>query len=151
MIAKTLSQLPNQVCVTFELPACIAAERIFLAGDFNHWCPTATPLHQEADGVWRVRVELPLGSQYEYRYLIDGDWKTDYHADGLAPNPYGTDNSVVCAMLPALSPLARSSSQVRERRFLLPAHTQPLDPSRRRARRSGTPVPRMSVPKSQAV
>ena len=37
------------------------AEAIFLAGDFNHWSTTATPLHALSEGRWRVRVSLPPG------------------------------------------------------------------------------------------
>ena len=76
--------------------------------------------------MWRVTVALPVGSRHEYRYLIDDTWKTDYLADGLAPNPYGTANSVVYASLPDGFYVAWSSSQVRERRCLLPAHTPSL-------------------------
>src|SRR5690349_3698739 len=126
MIYKTPAWQPHHVCVTFELPAWLVAERIFLVGDFNHWCPTATPLHQEQDGVWRVTLALLLGSRHEYRYLIDGEWKTDYQADGWAPNPYGTDNSVVHATLPDVSHLRETTSQVRERGFPLSSPTSRL-------------------------
>lgn len=143
MIYKTPAWQPQHVCVTFELPAWLAAEQIFLVGDFNAWCPTATPLHREADGVWRATVTLPMGSRQEYRYLIDDAWKTDYQADGLVPNPYGTDNSVVCATLPDVSYLRETTSQVRERRFPLASRTPPLAhpkprilPQRERPRRN---------------
>ncbi len=100
MIYKTRSPLLDHVRVTFELPASVWADRIFLVGDFNQWCLTATPMGQDRDGIWRVTVDLPWGRRYEFRYLIDGQWKTDAHADGFAINTYGTDNSVVEATLP---------------------------------------------------
>lgn len=118
MIHKFPSPKPNCVRVTFELPACIWADRIFLVGDFNEWCTTATPMHQDRDGVWRVTLDLLQGSHYEYRYLIDGDWKTDYHADGFTTNAHGSENSVVCATVAPAALSERVSSQVWDSRGL---------------------------------
>ncbi len=113
MIYKTRSSQPDHVRVTFELPASVWADRIFLVGDFNQWSLTATPMCQERDGVWRVTVDLPSGCRYEFRYLIDGQWKTDAHADGFATNIYGTDNSIVETTVPEIMlTLARACSQV---------------------------------------
>ena len=70
---------------------------------------------QDRDGVWRVTIDLPSGSRCEFRYLIDGQWKTDYHADGFTANAYGSDNSVVEATLPqAMRVLTRKSNLVSE-------------------------------------
>lgn len=100
MIQKQLSPYPGHVRVSFELPSCLWADRIFLVGDFNDWDEKATPMHQDRDGIWRAILDLPLGNHYQFRYVIDGQWKTDYHADGFAQGSYGADNSVVHAELP---------------------------------------------------
>lgn len=100
MIHKQPSSYPGHVRVIFELPSCLWADRIYLVGDFNQWNEQATPMHQGRDGVWRAMVDLPAGQQFQFRYLIDGQWKTDYHADGFAQSIYGADNSVVQATLP---------------------------------------------------
>jgi hypothetical protein len=100
MIHKQPSPFPGHVRVTFELPSCLWADRIYLIGDFNQWDERSTPMHQERDGVWRAHVDLPAGTQHQFRYMIDGQWKTDYHADGFAQGHYGVDNSVVFAALP---------------------------------------------------
>lgn len=113
MIYKILSPKPNHVRVIFELPAGVWADRIFVVGDFNDWCVSATPMCQDRDGVWRVTADLAVGSQSEFRYLIDGQWSTDHHADGFTTNVYGTDNSVIEANLPdGMLTLARACSQV---------------------------------------
>lgn len=52
-------------------------------------------MRQDRDGVWRATVDLPANRQYCFRYLIDGNWQTDYHADGWSENEYGTENSIV--------------------------------------------------------
>jgi 1,4-alpha-glucan branching enzyme len=101
MIDKTLSPLPQHVRVVFELPAHLWADQVFVVGDFNGWDICATPLHQARDGRWRAVVDLPHGSQYQFRYLIDGRWLADAYADGFAIGLDGTENSIVEASLPA--------------------------------------------------
>lgn len=95
MIRKTPSTRPGFVRVTFELPSCVWADRIYVAGTFNNWDERAIPMVQARDGVWRATIELEGGERYEFRYLIDGRWQTDYHTDGFTENIYGTHNSVV--------------------------------------------------------
>jgi hypothetical protein len=113
MIYKTPSPQPNCVRVIFELPACLWADHVAVVGDFNGWRPEATPMRQGRDGIWRATVDLPTGRDVEFRYLVDGAWMTDYHADGFATNHYGSDNSLVIALLPQESLLVkRNCSQV---------------------------------------
>lgn len=100
MIHKMPSPRPGHVRVVFELPACIWADRIFLVGEFNDWALQSIPFVQGRDGVWRAAVDLIAGCSYQFRYLVDGSWQTDYHADGWLDNEYGTQNSIVNATLP---------------------------------------------------
>lgn len=100
MIHKTISPKSGYVRVLFELPSCLWADRIYLVGDFNQWDKNATPMYQEHDGVWRATVDLQRGSRAEFRYLVDGQWHSDNHADGFAENNFGVSNSVVHASLP---------------------------------------------------
>jgi hypothetical protein len=106
MIYKTRSPIPNHVRISFELPSCLWADRIYVVGDFNQWKISHTPMSQDRDGVWRAVVDLPSGTHAEFRYLIDGQWKTDYHADGFVTNNMGAENSVVYANLPEIVPSA---------------------------------------------
>ena len=66
-----------------------------LTGDFTSWSrPKA--MRRAADGSWRVAVDLPAGREFGFRYLIDGvRWENDPKADRYAPNPFGSENSVV--------------------------------------------------------
>ena len=100
MIRKLHSPLAGHMRIIFELPSCLWADRIYLVGDFNQWDERATPMQQERDGVWRAMIDLKWGARCEFRYLIDGQWRTDYHADGQTRNEFGSENSIVYAELP---------------------------------------------------
>ena len=101
MIHKMPSSKPGYVRVIFELPACLWADRVFLVGDFNDWDTAVTPFVQGRDGVWRAVLDLPCGREFQFRYLVDGRWQTDYHADGWVENEFGSQNSIVSTTLPA--------------------------------------------------
>lgn len=70
-----------------------AAREVFLAGDFNRWDPTATPMFLGASGEWCAEFPLQPGA-HEYRLVVDGVWKEDPHAAESRPNPFGGRNSV---------------------------------------------------------
>lgn len=78
--------------VRFELLAPKARE-VFLAGFFNNWNPRATPMTQIGKVRWVKELSLPPG-RYEYRFLVDGQWKEDPKAVDYMPNPLGGFNSV---------------------------------------------------------
>jgi len=52
-------------------------------------------MRQDRDGVWRATIDLEPNRRFLFRYLIDGNWQSDYHADGWSENGYGSDNSIV--------------------------------------------------------
>ena len=64
MVRKMASPEVNHVCVLFELPSSLWADRVFVVGDFNQRSPTRTPLVQASDGAWRATLDLPAGQQY---------------------------------------------------------------------------------------
>ena len=105
MIHKTRSRLPNHVRIVFELPACVWADKIFLCAEFNDWHETELPMRQERDGVWRITVDLPANKQFAFRYIVDGHWRTDFHADGCRLNRYGSEDSIVITEIPAPVPV----------------------------------------------
>ncbi len=68
---------------------------ISVAGDFNHWSATSTPLRfDERRGAHEVLVEIPPG-RYRYRLVIDGSWKADPFNKHKQVNEYGELNSVL--------------------------------------------------------
>lgn len=97
MITKKETRKKGVVRVTFELSSTLWAERVNLAGEFNDWDTTATPMtRNRSDANWKVTVELEAGRRYAFRYLVDGkEWLNDWHADDHIDNPYGSYDSVV--------------------------------------------------------
>jgi 1,4-alpha-glucan branching enzyme len=47
------------------------ATRLALAGDFNGWSRTATPMTPRADGAWTATLALAPGA-HRYAFVVDG-------------------------------------------------------------------------------
>ena len=77
------------VCkVTFKLtPEQIeGAKKVALVGEFNNWDASQTPMRKLKDGSFTKTVELSVGEDYEFRYLLDGEkWINDEGADKYVP------------------------------------------------------------------
>ena len=100
MALKKVFSKDNKTCkVTFTVgkDECKDTEFIYLAGDFNQWSSTATPLKKQKDGSFTTTVELPVDQEIQFRYLYDGKyWENDWEADSYVPSYIGfVDNSVV--------------------------------------------------------
>ncbi len=52
------------------------AESVFVAGTFNGWDSQASPLRKVGGGEWCLQLLLASG-RYEYRFLVDGQWRRD--------------------------------------------------------------------------
>ena len=84
------------VKVTFELPSIVEAQQAVVVGEFNNWDPTATPMKRKKDGSFSVALNLDTGKEYRYRYYLDEQrWENDPSPDGLVPNMFGTQDSLI--------------------------------------------------------
>jgi len=90
---KSAASACGSQCVCFELIRPEAQE-VFIAGSFNDWHPSATPMIWLNDGKWARELSLAPGS-YEYRFVVDGQWVDDPAAKDLIPNPFGGANAVL--------------------------------------------------------
>ena len=71
------------------------AQQVSVAGDFNNWSSTATPLRRDHElGVWQACVPVTPG-RYRYRLLVDGAWMSDQYNTCVESNPFGELNNVV--------------------------------------------------------
>ena len=81
---------PEGVYFAYE---AASARRVQLVGDFNGWIPDGSEM-TPAGAVWTTMLKLQPG-RYRYRYVIDGDWRSDPLNPEVEPSPHGGDNSVI--------------------------------------------------------
>jgi 1,4-alpha-glucan branching enzyme len=106
-IATAPAVTPDGVVFTVEAPE---AAHVQLAGDFNDWSPDGNEMQPEGK-VWRKTVKLPPG-RYRYRYVIDGQWRSDPRNTTVEPSPFGGNDSVLTldTSEPAESPAAATEA-----------------------------------------
>ena len=74
---------------------------VFLAGSFNGWSTTSTPMKKSQDGEWSASLPLAAG-RYEYKFVVDGEWCCEpgstsetVHGRECIMNEFGTMNRVL--------------------------------------------------------
>jgi 1,4-alpha-glucan branching enzyme len=78
---------------TFRLKGFSNAQRVYLAGDFNNWNPTAFLMKRQGDE-WVFTVNLTRGKQ-RYKFIVDGNWILDPNNKLWEQNEHNTGNSIV--------------------------------------------------------
>jgi 1,4-alpha-glucan branching enzyme len=99
MIAKKQYLKTRPVCkVTFKLKknqAC-GAQKVNIAGDFNQWKGSRTPMRALKSGDFTATVVLPKDREYQYRYVLDDHrWMTDEAADKQVFCDFANDRNAV--------------------------------------------------------
>lgn len=69
------------------------AGKVCLAGEFNGWSDAANPMKNDG-GLWSLTLDLAPGS-YQYKFVVDGNWKQDEGNPATAPDGFGGNNSVL--------------------------------------------------------
>ena len=94
-IANEAPSGPREVVVKFRDPG---ASDVRIAGDFNGWVPDKGVRSLiESDGrtrVWTKILQLPPGT-YQYRYVVDGEWREDPDNPELITSSAGGRNSIL--------------------------------------------------------
>ena len=85
------NNLKRAVPLTIRAPG---ARQVCVTGDFTKWSPDGIPLSMRSDDDWRTTLRLSPG-RYEYRLLVDGEWRDDPNARNTVPNPFGSFNGVL--------------------------------------------------------
>ena len=80
----------QKVTFTYSAPE---AESVLLAGDFTGWQQAPLSLKKDKSGTWKKTVSLEPG-RYEYRLLVDGEWRDDPLCENRQPNQFGGENCV---------------------------------------------------------
>jgi len=85
--------------VTFLVPSQVAAgaQKASLVGEFNGWDPKATRMQKLKTGEFKVTLDLEVGREYQFRYLLDDHkWTNDEAADRYVPaGIVGAENGVI--------------------------------------------------------
>jgi len=85
----------NGVRFTYRAPG---ASTVHLAGEFNAWSPSATPMKKGDGGVWSAVLSLEPG-MYRYKFVVDGDqWKEDPENPTRVDDNYGGFNSLLVVL-----------------------------------------------------
>ena len=79
--------------ITFELEDAPGKE-VFLAGSFNNWQMTDKMIYKQKDGVYSRRLLLGPG-KYQYKFVVDGEWRLDGTNSCFVPNGFGELNSEI--------------------------------------------------------
>ena len=93
MAKEGLKQRGKKRRVSFSVDASTANE-VSLGGDFNDWDTHAHVMRKDSNGVWKKILMLPP-ARYEYKFLVDGQWRNDPNNDQTCPNCFGTLNNVL--------------------------------------------------------
>jgi 1,4-alpha-glucan branching enzyme len=81
--------------VTFTVPAK-GAKKVSVLGSFNEWNTKTAQLRKLKNGTFKGTIDLPTEKSYEFRYLVDSEYKNDEQADNYVWNDYaGADNAVL--------------------------------------------------------
>jgi transcriptional regulator with XRE-family HTH domain len=66
---------------------------VTLVGSFNSWNKDSNPLKKDKNGYWKTEVALKPG-RHEYKFVVDGQWRTDPANKWAVRNSFGSENSV---------------------------------------------------------
>jgi 1,4-alpha-glucan branching enzyme len=79
--------------VNFEIRE-LPGKEIFIAGEFNDWKLVKKLEDKNGDGIYRCRLMLFPGT-YQYKFYVDGQWRSDAANPDFVPNEFGSLNSVL--------------------------------------------------------
>lgn len=91
--AKVTKKVSARRAVTFEFEDAPGKE-VFLAGSFNNWQMTTRMKEKEQSGTYSCRLLLEPG-EYQYKFVVNGEWRLDGQNGCFAPNGFGELNSVL--------------------------------------------------------
>ena len=80
-----------------RIPLRIRAEgarEVVVTGDFTQWAKDKVRLTPATGGEWTTMLELAPG-EYQYRLIVDGEWRDHPEATRRVSNSFGTQNCVL--------------------------------------------------------
>ncbi len=77
---------------TFSINAPKAMS-VLLVGDFTRWQEEAIEMEKQKGGEWKISVTLAPGT-YQYRFIVDGEWRDDPACALRRANHFGSEDAV---------------------------------------------------------
>lgn len=91
---NTTAAIPHkQGNVRFRLRGFNDAQKVILSGSFNRWNEEEFQLYRIKNG-WEIKLDIKPG-EYEYKFIVDGNWIEDPSNPSKVWNEYGGANSIV--------------------------------------------------------
>lgn len=78
---------------TFKLKGYKDAKKVVLSGTFNRWDEHLFEMNKTADG-WELTLQLKP-DEYQYRFIVDGNWMEDPDNIDKVENEFGEYNSFI--------------------------------------------------------
>ncbi len=91
---KSLSTKVSTRRVVFFNYEDVPGKRVVVAGSFNNWRPEDPLIDKDSNGIYRCRKVLKPGV-YEYKFVVDGEWRLDNSNPDFVQNGLGSLNSVL--------------------------------------------------------
>jgi len=93
--SPAVAPTPSRVVKKIPLRVKAAgAKEVVLTGDFTQWAKDKIRLTHSTGGEWITVLELAPG-EYQYRLIVDGEWRDHSEAARKIGNPFGTQNAVL--------------------------------------------------------
>jgi serine protease AprX len=90
------AELPESLRFADAVTTRRFVDETVVAGDFNGWSETASPLRKDSSGLWLAEVKTPPVGRYQYKFIVNGNrWTEDPNNGMKAPDGYGGLNSLL--------------------------------------------------------
>jgi len=84
MLVREYAEFRQEMRVTFSIPDSLWGDQIAVVGDFNNWNPFTHILEaRRGEPNLSISVVLPLGQNYRFVYLVDGERVLEPAAAGV--------------------------------------------------------------------
>ena len=81
--------------VTFTVPAK-DAKKVAVVGSFNDWNTKTAQLRKLKNGSFKGVIDLEKDKSYQFRYLVDNEYRNDEQADSYVWSDFASaENSVL--------------------------------------------------------
>ena len=84
-------RIGDDVVFTYRDPV---AEEVQIAGDFSNWEPVENVIQRQDHDIWQGALHLESGI-HQYKFIVDGEWKTDPCNAAVTTGGIGVPNSLV--------------------------------------------------------